>query len=129
MAQREWSMVTGAVFATRRTVLERINGFDERFSLEFNDIDLCLRIRNLGYRLVYNPDAVFTHAEKISRGETIPPGEERALFLSRWSRWLENDPASHPRFARGGWIWWRNRKPGHGTHDGRTGKRARFRCP
>ncbi|QIP34138.1 tetratricopeptide repeat protein [Komagataeibacter rhaeticus] len=101
MAQREWSMVTGAVFATRRTVLERINGFDERFSLEFNDIDLCLRIRNLGYRLVYNPDAVFTHAEKISRGETIPPGEERALFLSRWSRWLENDPASHPRFARG----------------------------
>lgn len=95
-AQREWSMVTGAVLATRRSILDRIGGFDERFSLEFNDVDLCLRIRNLGYRIVYNPDVQFTHAEKASRGETAPPGAEVALFLSRWSDWLTKDPASHP---------------------------------
>ncbi|WP_168200071.1 glycosyltransferase [Acetobacter vaccinii] len=100
VSQREWSMVTGAVFATRRAILEQLNGFDERFSLEFNDVDLCLRIRNLGYRIVYNPDAQFTHAEKASRGETIPPGAEVALFLSRWSRWLDVDPASHPGLAK-----------------------------
>ena len=100
LTQREWSMVTGAVFATRRTVLDRINGFDERFSLEFNDVDLCLRIRNLGYRIVYNPEAVFTHVEKVSRGATIAPGEERTLFLSRWSRWLEKDPSFHPLFIQ-----------------------------
>ena len=100
LAQREWSMVTGAVFAARRTVLEEADGFDEAFSLEFNDIDLCLRIRNLGHAIVYNPDAEFTHAEKASRGDTIPPGAEVALFLARWSRWLEQDPASHPGFAR-----------------------------
>lgn len=99
-AQREWSVVTGAVFATRRSILSQVNGFDERFSLEFNDVDLCLRIRNLGYRIVYNPDAQFVHAEKASRGQSNPPGEEVALFLSRWSRWLENDPASHPGLAR-----------------------------
>lgn len=92
-------MVTGAVFATRRSLLDQVNGFDERFSLEFNDIDLCLRIRNLGYRIVYNPDAEFTHTEKASRGETIPPGQEVALFLSRWSRWFENDPAYHPAYV------------------------------
>ncbi|MBC2651897.1 glycosyltransferase [Novosphingobium flavum] len=97
-AQREWSMLTGAVLATRRSILERVNGFDERFSLEFNDVDLCLRIRGLGYRLVYNPDACFTHAEKASRGETAPPGAEVALFLSRWSEWLAHDPAYHPMF-------------------------------
>ncbi|PYD46337.1 glycosyltransferase, partial [Novacetimonas pomaceti] len=100
VAQREWSMVTGAIFATRRAILDQVNGFDERFSLEFNDVDLCLRIRNLGYRIVYNPDAQFIHAEKASRGETIPPGAEVALFLSRWSRWLDMDPASHPDLAK-----------------------------
>ncbi|QDC38071.1 glycosyltransferase [Sphingobium fuliginis] len=99
-AQREWSMITGAIFATRRSILDRVGGFDERFSLEFNDVDLCLRIRNLGYRVVYNPDAQFTHAEKASRGETAPPGAEVALFLSRWSEWLTQDPASHPGFAK-----------------------------
>lgn len=99
-AQREWSVVTGAVFATRLSILKQTNGFDERFSLEFNDVDLCLRIRNLGYRIVYNPDAQFIHTEKASRGETIPPGHEVALFLSRWGRWLDNDPASHPGLSK-----------------------------
>jgi O-antigen biosynthesis protein len=98
--QREWSMVTGAVFATRRTVLERVGGFDERFSLEFNDIDLCLRLRALGYRIVYTPDAQFVHAEKASRGSAHPPAEEVALFLSRWSAWLKQDPSSHPGYAQ-----------------------------
>lgn len=101
VAQREWSMVTGAVFATRLSILKQLNGFDERFSLEFNDVDMCLRIRNLGYRIVYNPDAQFTHTEKASRGEAIPPGPEVSLFLSRWSRWLNNDPASHPGLSKG----------------------------
>jgi len=100
IAQREWSAVTGAVFATRRSILEQTNGFDERFSLEFNDVDLCLRIRNLGYRIVCNPDAEFHHSEKASRGETVPPGAEIALFLSRWAHWLDIDPASHPGFSR-----------------------------
>lgn len=99
VSQREWSVVTGAVFATRLSILKQTNGFDERFSLEFNDVDLCLRIRNLGYRIVYNPDAQFTHTEKASRGETVPPGLEVALFLSRWTRWLDNDPASHPSIS------------------------------
>jgi glycosyltransferase involved in cell wall biosynthesis len=100
LAQREWSMVTGAVFATRRSLMEKVNGFDEGFSLEFNDVDLCLNLRAMGYRIVYTPDAEFTHAEKASRGETLPPGEEMARFTTRWRRWLEADPAFHPRHHR-----------------------------
>jgi cellulose synthase/poly-beta-1,6-N-acetylglucosamine synthase-like glycosyltransferase len=100
LAQREWSVVTGAVFATRLSILKQTNGFDERFTLEFNDVDLCLRIRNLGYKIIYNPEAQFVHAEKASRGEAIPPGAEVALFLSRWGRWFDNDPASHPGLSR-----------------------------
>ena len=100
LAQREWSMVTGAVFATRRSLMEKVNGFDEGFSLEFNDVDLCLNLRSMGYRIVYAPDAEFIHAEKASRGETLPPGEEMARFTTRWRRWLDADPSFHPGHHR-----------------------------
>jgi glycosyltransferase involved in cell wall biosynthesis/tetratricopeptide (TPR) repeat protein len=98
--QREWSMVTGAVFATRRTLLDQIGGFDERFSLEYNDTDLCLRLRALGYRIVCTPLAEMVHTEKASRGDRLPPGEDTALFLSRWKPWLDRDPAWHPQLRR-----------------------------
>jgi hypothetical protein len=98
LVHREWSMVTGAVFATRRAVLEQLNGFDERFTLEFNDVDLCLRMRLLGYKIVYTPFAELLHYEKSSRGEALPRGDQVALFLKRWSELLDNDPAFHPGF-------------------------------
>jgi len=98
--QREWSMVTGAVFATRRSLLDQIGGFDERFRIEFNDTDLCLRLRALGYRIICTPLAEMIHTEKASRGHDDPPGEDRALFLSRWKPWLDQDPAWHPWLRR-----------------------------
>jgi glycosyltransferase involved in cell wall biosynthesis len=100
VTQREVSMITGALIATRRSVLEAVNGVDERFSLEFNDIDLCLKIRQLGLRIVYNPAAELIHSEKKSRGDSVPPGEQLALFLSRWQDWLSDDPALPPRMRR-----------------------------
>ncbi|WP_375394319.1 glycosyltransferase [uncultured Sphingomonas sp.] len=100
LVHRACSAVTGAVFATRRAVLEAVDGFDELFTLEFNDIDLCLRMRSAGYRILYTPHAELTHAEKASREETIPPGNEVAMFLERWQRWIEDDPGFHPEFRR-----------------------------
>ena len=100
LVQREWSVVTGAVFATRRSLMEQVAGFDELFSLEFNDVDLCLRLRLLGYRIVCTPQAEMVHAEKASRGEALPPGEDLARFLARWSPWLAHDPAWHPGLDR-----------------------------
>jgi O-antigen biosynthesis protein len=88
------------VFATRRSVLEQVGGFDERFSLEYNDTDLCLRLRALGYRIVYTPLAELVHTEKASRGERLPPGEDLALFRARWQPWLANDPSWHPCLRR-----------------------------
>ena len=97
---REWSMVTGAVFATRRSLLELVNGFDESFDLEFNDTDLCLRLRAAGYRIVCTPEAEMMHVEKASRGDALPRGDTIARFLRRWGRWIDQDPAWHPRFDR-----------------------------
>jgi len=98
VVHREWSMVTGALFATRRSVLELVDGFDERFSLEFNDSDLCLRLKLLGYKIIYTPFAELLHHEKASRGEALPTGDQVALFLKRWGELLDNDPAFHPGF-------------------------------
>jgi hypothetical protein len=98
LMHREWSMVTGAVFATRRSVLEMVSGFDERFSLEFNDVDLCLRLKLLGYKIIYTPFAEMLHYEKSSRRDALPRGDQVALFLKRWGELLNNDPAFHPGF-------------------------------
>jgi GT2 family glycosyltransferase len=93
-------VVTAAVLATRRSVLAAAGGFDPRFTLEFNDVDLCLRLRLLGYRVVYTPFAELTHREKASRGETPPAPEQVGLFLARWRDAIGDDPAFHPRLTR-----------------------------
>jgi O-antigen biosynthesis protein len=100
LVHREWSMLTGAILATRKSLLEFVNGFDERFRLEFNDVDLCLRLRMLGYRNIYTPFAELIHHEKASRGEMQPRASELALFWKRWQAFLEQDPAYHPGLAR-----------------------------
>ncbi|MHB8284729.1 MAG: glycosyltransferase family 2 protein [Caulobacteraceae bacterium] len=104
LVQRDWSVVTGAVFATRKSVLEAVNGFDERFALEYNDVDLCLRMKMLGYRIVLAPDALLTHHEKSSRGETAPPGSQTARFLRRWGDMIKDDPAYHPDLTRDSFV-------------------------
>lgn len=116
LVQREWSMVTGAVFATRKSLMELIGGFDEQFSLEYNDIDLCLRLRSLGYRIISTPEAEMVHAERASRGETAISGAQFAHFATRWRHWLDDDPSWHPGLRRDSfevmpiddpWAWYR----------------------
>jgi hypothetical protein len=97
---REWSMVTGALFATRKSLLERVNGYDERFVVEFNDVDLCLRMRQLGLRIVYTPFAELTHYESASRGSHRISPFDIANFLERWRGFLTEDPAYHPNMVK-----------------------------
>ncbi len=96
---RDCSAVTGAVFATKRHVLERINGYDERFSIDFNDVDMCLRMRMCGLRIVYTPYAEMIHVEKASRGSTFAPASEILLFLRRWRDVMREDPAYSPQLT------------------------------
>ncbi len=88
--QREWSMVTGAAFATRRSVLEQVDGFEERFSLEYNDTDLCLRLQAAGAAIAYVPEAELYHFERRSiqlhkgYSETLASLYNRRLHHRRW---------------------------------------------
>ena len=62
-----WGAVTGACLMVRRSLFEQVGGFDEAFPVEFNDIDFCLRLQQLGYRHVVVPEAVLLHYESQSR--------------------------------------------------------------
>jgi O-antigen biosynthesis protein len=66
---RTLSAVTGACVAIRRAVFFEVGGFDEiNLKVGCNDIDLCLRIRECGYRVVWTPFAELFHLESVSRG-------------------------------------------------------------
>lgn len=68
---RDYLAVTGACMMIRRTVFEDVKGFDEEFELNGSDVELCLRIRKKGYRVVYTPFAKLMHHEGASRKKYI----------------------------------------------------------
>jgi GT2 family glycosyltransferase len=89
---RDCSAVTAACAMTRRDVFQSIGGFDERFRVAFGDIDLCLRLREKGYLVVYTPYSILYHNESASRGK-LHPIEDESLAIARWSpEILRGDP-------------------------------------
>ena len=74
-----WGAVTGACLMLRRELLERIGGLDEGLPVEFNDVDLCLRLDKLGYRHVIPPEAMLLHHESQSRDSTASTTARKSL--------------------------------------------------
>ena len=96
---RNYAAVTGACMATRRSVLAQVGGFDEAYAIDYNDIDLCLRVLEVGYRIVYTPFAELYHFEGMSAQRTTQNPAEVATFRARWSRFLDNDPYYNPNLV------------------------------
>jgi GT2 family glycosyltransferase len=89
---RDCSAVTAACMMMRRSRFEEVGGFDETLPIDFNDVDLCLRLRQRGYLIVYTPLALLYHHESATRGHFHTP-EYQELFLRRWDRYIKNgDP-------------------------------------
>lgn len=95
---RDASAVTAACMLMRKEPFRRIGGFDERLRVAFNDVDLCLRLRQAGYQVVYTPYAELFHAESASRGN-LHPQEDDAFFVRRWGPvGAFRDPFYNPNF-------------------------------
>jgi GT2 family glycosyltransferase len=58
--------LTGAMFCITRDIFDRVGGFDERYIWGVEDIDLCLKVRDAGLRIVYEPAAVSIHVESAT---------------------------------------------------------------
>ncbi len=104
---QEVSAVTGACLAMRANVFSEVGGFDAaHLAVAFNDVDLCLKIRAAGYRIVWTPHARLVHHESKSRGAEDTP-EKRARFEAesrvmreRWEPMLRADPYYNPNLSR-----------------------------
>lgn len=97
---RNVSAVTGACLAIRKNVFDQAGGFDPLFAVNYNDVDLCLRLTNAGYAILYEPAATLRHDECRTRMPGTS-GAERDLFQERWADLLEQgDPYYHPALVR-----------------------------
>ncbi len=104
---QNYSAVTGACQLMRKEVYDQIGGYDECISIHFGDIDFCLKVRRMGYLIVWTPFAELYHATSKSRAE-IPDTPERmgvrekeyAQFIRRWKQELvAGDPYYNPNLS------------------------------
>lgn len=87
--RRELQAVTGACMLIRREIFEAVGGFNEQFCNGFEDVDLCLRVREHGGKIIYQPKSWLYHLEGQTTGRKNHDKQNLALFQKIWSqRWL-----------------------------------------
>lgn len=129
---RDTDYVTGSAMLFRRSVLETVGLFDERFFLVWEDVDLCVRIRSAGWRCGATPSATVLHGRGVTFG-----GDESPLqryFFARNSFLLARKHLKPPQrwetellCLRRYWTWSRGDTPVHraiwrGMFDGLYGR-------
>jgi GT2 family glycosyltransferase/glycosyltransferase involved in cell wall biosynthesis len=96
---RNYLAVTGACVAMRREVFEQVGGFDESFISCGSDVEICLRLRMAGYRVVYNPFARLVHHECATRKGSVPD-QDFFTSLRHYGEFLEQgDPYWNPNLS------------------------------
>ena len=100
------SAVTGACLMVKKSLYEQVGGLNEEFAVSLNDIDLCLKLREIGRLNIFTPFAELYHYESESRGDDLHGenalryNDESARFRERWKTLLEKgDPYFNPNFT------------------------------
>lgn len=100
------SAVTAACMMMRKDVFMEAGGFDEDLTIAYNDVDLCLKLRQKGYLIVYTPYAVLYHHESLSRGyedteeKTTRLKEETRYMREKWGTLIDSgDPYYNPNLT------------------------------
>lgn len=83
---QDLSAVTAALMIVRREAYEKAGGFEEKLAVAFNDVDLCLKLREQGYLVLYDPYAEAVHRESLSRGDEYT--KEKAERYRREARYM-----------------------------------------
>jgi GT2 family glycosyltransferase len=106
MVTQAMSAVTAACLLLRKELYWQVGGLNEEdLKVAFNDVDLCLKVRQLGFRNVWTPHAELYHHESVSRGVEDTP-EKKARFakevnymLEHWGEALAEDPYYNPNLS------------------------------
>ncbi len=95
----DYSAVTAACLMVSRKDYLKVEGLDTEFKVAFNDVDFCLKLRELGKLVVYNPEVRLYHYESKSRGSEDTPGRmdrflgEIERFMHKWPKLIKDgDP-------------------------------------
>jgi GT2 family glycosyltransferase len=103
--EQDLSCVTAACMVMRREAFEDIGGFDEALAIAFNDVDLCVRLRQKGWRIIWTPAVEMYHHESASVGQHSAPhrhaqfAQEVKLMRDRWGEVLDSDPFFNPNLS------------------------------
>ena len=106
ISTNNYSAVTAACMMCRRDVFEEVGGFETKLAIAFNDVDLCLRIVERGYRNIYLPHVVLYHYESKSRGYENTPAKQARFakevnyMREKWQQLCDNDPCYSPHLTR-----------------------------
>lgn len=106
LCAQNYSAVTAACLMVKHSIYKEVGGLTEEFEVAFNDIDFCMKVLELGKRIVYNPYAELHHYESKSRGYEDTPekvkrfNSEIARFQKRWGAFLKaGDPCYNPNLS------------------------------
>lgn len=98
-----YSAVTAACLIVKKSLFEEVGGLDEDFKVAFNDVDFCMKIRELNKLVIYTPYAKLYHYESKSRGYEDTP-EKQARFKSEIDlfnkKWGEEIKKGDPYFNK-----------------------------
>ena len=103
--EQDVSCLTAACLVMRKTAFQDLGGFDEELPIAYNDVDLCVRLRAAGWRMIWTPAVELYHQESASVGRHDAGGRADelanavALMRRRWGPVLDADPCYSPNLS------------------------------
>ncbi|WP_312691572.1 glycosyltransferase [Kosakonia sp.] len=106
---QNYNVVTAACLLIRKSVYDQVGGLDEeKFKVSYNDVDLCLKVREAGYLTVWTPHAMVMHEGSVSQNKVDKTAQEkkRIRFIGeqdamyeKWMPLIASDPAYNPNLT------------------------------
>lgn len=113
--ERQIDWQAGCCLLVRTELLRRLGGFDEQFYYYYEDLDLCHRIRDAGYLIIYTPEVTITHLGGQSTTKRFPIAFELDKYRNRYRyfyKYFGRKGVCRCRHATLAWLW--IRKVGYG---------------
>lgn len=107
---QDLSAVTAACMMVKRSAWEAVGGFEEKLAVAFNDVDFCLKVKEAGYLVIYDPYVEMYHYESKTRGTEDTKDKVRRFqkeieyMRSRWTKILrQGDPCYNKNLSLSKW--------------------------
>ena len=89
--EKEYQAVTGACLLIEKEFFQKLKGFDEIYQNGLEDVDLCLKVRKNGRKVIYCPKSVVYHYESMTEGRGGGVAHNERVFLQKWQKKIEVD--------------------------------------